>query len=134
MNPIWYKCVELAEAVGRWLVASISSGSLGPASMRELTFPSVFLRLALSILLGGIIGLERAKKNRPAGFRTLMLVCMGASLAMLLGQYLALLAAAHGKAQYRVTVIIILIYNGADDALNDLQFLLHPNNRSNSVF
>jgi len=111
MNPVWNKCIELAELAGRWLVTPISSGSLGSASMRELTFPSVFLRLALSILLGGIIGLERAKKNRAAGFRTLMLVCMGASLAMLLGQYLALLAVARGG-QSDMTRIGAQVING----------------------
>lgn len=55
--------------------------------LRQLTFPSVLLRLGLSMIFGGIIGLEGARKGRPAGFRTYMLVCLGASLTMLLGQY-----------------------------------------------
>ena len=33
------------------------------------------------------IGLERGRKGRAAGFRTYMLVCLGAALTMLLGQY-----------------------------------------------
>lgn len=48
---------------------------------------SIFLRLVLAMLFGGIIGLEGARKGRPAGFRTYMLVCLGAALTMLLGQY-----------------------------------------------
>ncbi len=36
-----------------------------PLSYLELT-----LRLALSIILGGVIGLERETINKPAGFRT----------------------------------------------------------------
>ena len=55
--------------------------------LREFTFFSVFLRLALAMVFGGVIGLERAKKRRPAGFRTYMFVCMGAALTILIGQY-----------------------------------------------
>lgn len=55
--------------------------------LREFTFLSVLLRLALAMVCGGAIGLERAKKRRPAGFRTYMFVCMGAALTILIGQY-----------------------------------------------
>lgn len=54
---------------------------------RELTMLSVVLRPLVSILLGGIIGLERGLKNRAAGFRTYMLVCLGACIVMLANQY-----------------------------------------------
>ena len=57
------------------------------AYLREFHFASVVLRLALAMLLGGCIGLERERKRRPAGFRTYMLVCMGATLTLLLSQY-----------------------------------------------
>lgn len=56
-------------------------------SLREMNLLSILLRLVLAMLFGGLIGLERARKGRPAGFRTYMLVCLGAALAMLLGQY-----------------------------------------------
>lgn len=49
---------------------------------------SVLVRLSMAILFGGIIGLERGRKKRGAGFRTYMLVCLGATLTMILGQYL----------------------------------------------
>ena len=55
--------------------------------LREFTFPTVILRLVLAMAFGGIIGLEGARKGRPAGFRTYILVCLGAALTMLLGQY-----------------------------------------------
>lgn len=55
--------------------------------LRELNILSVALRLALAMLLGGMIGMERGRKRRAAGFRTYLLVCMGAALTMLLGQY-----------------------------------------------
>ena len=42
----------------------------------------IILKLALSCILGCIIGLERESLNRPAGLRTYTLVCMGSALAM----------------------------------------------------
>ncbi|PYI51666.1 MgtC/SapB family protein [Paenibacillus flagellatus] len=44
-------------------------------------------RLVLALLLGGLIGLEREQHNHPAGFRTHILVCLGACLIMLLSVY-----------------------------------------------
>lgn len=55
---------------------------------REVTYMSVVVRLFFSIVIGGILGLERGMKNRPAGFRTYMLVCNGACLIMLTNQYI----------------------------------------------
>ena len=42
--------------------------------LREINTASVLLRLTLAMFCGGMIGLERARKHRPAGFRTYMLV------------------------------------------------------------
>ena len=47
------------------------------------------VRLLLALVCGGLLGLERGKKKRPAGFRTHMLVCVGSALAMLTNQYMA---------------------------------------------
>lgn len=55
--------------------------------LREFNFASVSVRLMLALFFGGMLGINRAKKRRAAGFRTYMLVCLGATLAMLLGQY-----------------------------------------------
>ena len=55
--------------------------------LQNLTPLSTVVRLVMAMLLGGMIGLERETKNRPAGFRTYMLVCMGAAQAMMLGLY-----------------------------------------------
>ena len=54
--------------------------------LREMNFVSVMFRLILAMVCGGMIGLERGRKRRPAGFRTYMLVCL-AALTMLLSQY-----------------------------------------------
>jgi putative Mg2+ transporter-C (MgtC) family protein len=45
------------------------------------------LRLTVSLLLGGIIGYERERNSRPAGFRTHILVCVGSTLLMLISAY-----------------------------------------------
>ena len=56
-------------------------------SIRQLTYGEVILRILLAILLVGMIGMERGLKNRPAGLRTYMLVCLGACIVMLTNQY-----------------------------------------------
>lgn len=56
-------------------------------TLREITVLSVILRVFLAVLLGGILGLERGMKNRPAGLRTYMLVCMGSCVIMLTNLY-----------------------------------------------
>ena len=49
---------------------------------------TVIIRLLLAAFLGGCIGLEREKYKRPAGFRTHILVCLGASMTSLISQYI----------------------------------------------
>lgn len=59
-------------------------------SLREVTLASVMARLLLSFICGGIIGIERSYKRRPAGFRTHILICLGAAMTTLTSQYLYL--------------------------------------------
>ena len=56
--------------------------------LRQVTFLSVCVRIVAALVVGGILGLEREKKNRAAGLRTYMLVCVGACLIMLTNQYI----------------------------------------------
>ena len=56
--------------------------------IREITYLAVALRIVAAIVVGGLLGLERGMKNRPAGLRTYMLVCVGACLVMLTNQYI----------------------------------------------
>jgi len=56
--------------------------------LREVTYLAVVLRIVAAFLLGGILGLERGLKQRPAGLRTHMLVCVGACMIMLTNQYI----------------------------------------------
>lgn len=55
--------------------------------IREVTYTAIAFRLFLSVLLGGMIGMERGLKNRPAGLRTYMLVCLGSCTVMITNQY-----------------------------------------------
>ncbi|HCC07487.1 MAG TPA: methyltransferase [Clostridiales bacterium] len=57
--------------------------------MIALTTWEFVRRIIFAILLGGLIGLEREKGNRPAGIRTYALVTTGSCLAMLIGIYTA---------------------------------------------
>lgn len=56
--------------------------------LRELNMFSMMVRVVLAMVVGGIVGFEREKKGRPAGFRTYMLVAVGATLTVILSQYL----------------------------------------------
>ena len=54
----------------------------------EVTTVNSIVKLVLSMILGGIIGLERKHKGQKAGLRTFALISMGATLAMLLSIFI----------------------------------------------
>ena len=56
--------------------------------LSDITFASILLRLALAIIFGGWIGIDRATKRHSAGLRTYILVCLGSTIVMLTNQYL----------------------------------------------
>ena len=56
-------------------------------ALREVTLWAVLFRIVVSFLLGGMLGMERGLKQRPAGLRTYMLVCVGACMIMLTNEY-----------------------------------------------
>jgi putative Mg2+ transporter-C (MgtC) family protein len=49
----------------------------------SLSWQEIALRLALTVLAGALIGLNRGEHGRPAGLRTTLLVCLAASLSMI---------------------------------------------------
>lgn len=57
--------------------------------LHDLTLQSIVLRTVLAMLCSGILGYEREKKGRPAGFRTYMVVCIGSAVAMMTGIYVS---------------------------------------------
>lgn len=50
----------------------------------DMTWVEVLIRIAAAVLIGGAIGVEREYKNRPAGMRTHVLVCLGATIIAVL--------------------------------------------------
>ena len=71
--------------------------------LREVTLLAVFLRLLAAVICGGVIGLERGLKNRPAGLRTYMLVCVGACLIMVTNQYICQVDSTGDQYLFQVT-------------------------------
>ena len=55
--------------------------------LRDITLASVAFRLILSTLCGGIVGMEREFKRRSAGFRTHILICLGAAMTTLTSEF-----------------------------------------------
>ncbi len=56
-------------------------------NLRDLHLVSIILRIIMAMLLGGILGIERGRKHRPAGFRTYMLVCLSSAMVMMTNQF-----------------------------------------------
>ena len=56
--------------------------------IRHVTYFAVILRIVVAVILGGILGMEREMKNRAAGLRTYVLVCLGACIVMMTNQYI----------------------------------------------
>lgn len=79
----------------------------------EVNVFSTFIRLALAMICGGVLGMERGKKNRPAGFRTYMLVCVGATLVMLTNQYICKMYGTGDPARLGAQVISGIGFLGA---------------------
>src|SRR3984885_4498102 len=70
-----------------------------------LTWHEIALRLELSVVAGGLIGLDRGERGRPAGFRTTLLVCLAAAVAMIQTN---LLLAVAGKATDSFVVLDLM--------------------------
>lgn len=58
--------------------------------LRDITTLSVLVRMVVAVLCGGAIGVEREHKRRPAGFRTHILICLGAAMTTMTSQFLYL--------------------------------------------
>jgi len=65
-------------------------------------FPELALRLVVAMLLGGLLGLEREWKSKPAGLRTHIMVALGATCLTLVGLELHAVLADDGRQVTRV--------------------------------
>lgn len=59
-------------------------------SIRGVSLTDVIVKLLFAVICGGMIGLEREHKRRPAGFRTHILICLGAAMTTLTSQFLCI--------------------------------------------
>ncbi len=59
-------------------------------SLKELLtiLPNFLLKFTVAMICGGVIGLERESKGKPAGFKTNILICLGSTLYMLMSEFL----------------------------------------------
>lgn len=60
------------------------------SALRGVDLWGVSARIITAVLCGGLIGIEREYKRRSAGFRTHILICLGAAMTTATGQYLYL--------------------------------------------
>ena len=81
--------------------------------LREVTFLAVLVRILVSFFLGGMLGMERGLKQRPAGLRTYMLVCVGACMIMLTNQYVVQSAASGDLVRMGAQVVSGIGFLGA---------------------
>ena len=56
--------------------------------IQDYYYLSVFLRLAIAMTMGAIIGYERASKKSTAGLRTFSIVCAAAAFTMIINEFL----------------------------------------------
>lgn len=57
----------------------------------EWTWENILIRIAVSLITGAVIGIDRGVKRRGGGARTTITVCLGATMVMLMEQYLEVL-------------------------------------------
>lgn len=79
---------------------------------QPLTIAAVLMRIGLAMVIGAVIGIEREIKNRPAGMRTHVLVCVGAALVSLIesqtvADVVALGNASIGVSMGRITTSVV---------------------------
>lgn len=51
--------------------------------------PNLFIESLVAIICGGLIGMDRERRGKPAGLRTNILICLGSTLYMLVGEYIS---------------------------------------------
>jgi putative Mg2+ transporter-C (MgtC) family protein len=77
---------------------------------------AVIAKVLLAVLLSGIIGFEREMHGRSAGLRTHILVCLGATLVMIVGRHITL-GASHDPGRVAAGVITGIGFLGAGEII-----------------
>ncbi len=90
---------------------------LGWEWLQEISIGSIVIRLLLALLFAGFIGAQRAAKRHAAGLRTYVLVCIGATIAMMTNQFLSELNNSLDTARFGAQVISGIGFLGAGTIL-----------------
>jgi putative Mg2+ transporter-C (MgtC) family protein len=61
---------------------------MNPMDLAEFLDGELWIRVAVALFCGGIVGLERQLRGKPAGMRTSSLICLGTMMFVYLGQEL----------------------------------------------
>ncbi len=91
--------------------------------MSTFSIWDMLARVGVAMLCGGIIGIDRGRKHRPAGFRTYMLVCVGAAMTMILGTYLAFMQTNVWSAQTDSVFVSTDVSRFGAQVINGIGFL-----------
>ena len=79
--------------------------------------PSIPIKLLVAALLGGIIGIERQFRDKPAGIRTNMMICVGSTLFMSI-------STAYGDTRIAAQIITGIGFLGAGSVLHSHGFVM----------
>ena len=85
--------------------------------LEDITVGAVIVRLLCAIICGGVIGAERAMKRHAAGFRTYILVALGAAIAGFTNQYISELVPASDMGRIGNGVVTGIGFLGAGTIL-----------------
>ncbi|HVO13099.1 MAG TPA: MgtC/SapB family protein [Vicinamibacteria bacterium] len=88
------------------------------SSLLLSALPGILLRAAFAVLCGGAIGLERERRGKPAGFRTNILICVGATLYMLVGELVTSAGSAGPDTRIAAQVVSGIGFLGAGTILH----------------
>ena len=80
--------------------------------------PGFLLRIAFATSCGGAVGLERERRGKPAGFRTNILICVGATLYMVVGELVIAGAGATPDTRIAAQVVTGIGFLGAGTILH----------------
>lgn len=74
--------------------------------LQEFNIVSVLLRILLAVIAGGVIGNERGRHGRAAGFRTHILVCLGGAMTSLCSLYVSTVLGSGGDI-FRISASVV---------------------------
>ncbi len=97
---------------------TILADILAPGGLDDWHYHAA-IRLVLAAILGGILGIERELRGRSAGFRTLILVCLGSATAMIVSLHFGRLYATADPGRVAYGVMTGVGFLGAGSILRD---------------